>query len=367
MPDFNSINLNNQNVLQNLKLKNLMMNNSLSQNPQNLQSAQNNLSGGLQNNLANNILNNSINNSFSNVQNSNLTGVQNNLQANVVNGNNSLASTFQEAASKLQNKSLIYSFETAEMENQTVLKYLQNLMDLPNSIEKFVSEAANNKTNDKLVRVLVENLINTQALGELLNSNSKAAMQKLLALVSSTIKQGAKESSQMRELLSVLSSIQAQTSSTNSNALKEFLLLYIPLNYQVFDKNFDNSILSSTGSDIQDAINNSELSILFQTKNFSNIFCALNSIDNELSIEVFSSSLFPFSKFQKIIDEFSKTVNLNLNAQFRKIRDEKEHERKKYDFQNFKIISQNYVSTNVLLLSNLIIKIVFKIDDDFSL
>ena len=136
MPDFNSINLNNQNVLQNLKLKNMMMNNSSSQTMQSYQSSQNlqggqNLQNGqnAQNNFLNafqNNLNNSTNTSFSNVQSSNLTSVQNNFQ-NTVNGNNSLASTFQEAASKLQNKSLIYSFETAEMENQTVLKYLQNL------------------------------------------------------------------------------------------------------------------------------------------------------------------------------------------------------------------------------------------------
>ena len=41
------------------------------------------------------------------------------------------------------NPSLMYDFQLAKMDNETILKYLQNLMKLPNSIDKFVNQMMN--------------------------------------------------------------------------------------------------------------------------------------------------------------------------------------------------------------------------------
>jgi len=78
------------------------------------------------------------------------------------------------------NPSLMYDFSIAKMDNETVLKYLQNLLKLPNSIEQFVNQLNAQSIDPKIKSILIENMISTKALSELLNQNSTEAISKLL-------------------------------------------------------------------------------------------------------------------------------------------------------------------------------------------
>lgn len=141
------------------------------------------------------------------------------------------------------NPTLMYDFQMAKMDNETVLKYLQNMLKLPNSIEKFVNQLNSKNVDPKLASILLENLISTKTLAEFLNQNSIDAISKLMQTISASLKQGNNDVSQLKEILNVLSVIQ-NSSALNINTVKELLLLYIPLNQSVFDKEIVQNELS---------------------------------------------------------------------------------------------------------------------------
>ena len=256
------------------------------------------------------------------------------------------------------NPSLMYDFALAKMDNETMLKYLQNLMKLPNSIDKFVNQLNSKNIDPKIASILIENMISTKALSQFLNQNSTEAISKLMQTISSSLKSGISDVSQLKEILAVLGSIQSST-SMNANSIKELLLLYIPLNTPVFDKSVDGKIQNE---EEKQAIENSKLSILFETINFSNLSIAINEAENNLFIDVYSTIDFPKAEFIRIIEALSKEANIVSLIDFK----EKQKIEAQNKTQNFKILSDGFISPNALILAHIIIKTILKIDSEFS-
>jgi len=255
------------------------------------------------------------------------------------------------------NPSLMYDFQAAKMDNETILKYLQNLMKLPNSIDKFVNQLNSKNIDSKISAILIENMISIKALSQFLNENSNNAISKLMQTISLTLKSGANDVSQLKEILSILGAIQT-TTSINTNTLKELLLLYIPLNAPVFDKNISGEIQNE---EEKEAIKNSKISILFETINFSNILATINESENNLFIDIFSSSDFNKEEFSRIVETLSKEANIVSIIDFK----DKQKNDKTNETQNFKVLSDGFISPNALLLAHIIIKTILKIDEDF--
>lgn len=256
------------------------------------------------------------------------------------------------------NPALMYDFQMAKMDNETVLKYLQNMLKLPNSIEKFVNQLNSKNVDPKLASILLENLISTKALAEFLNQNSTDAISKLMQTISASLKQGNNDVSQLKEILNVLSVIQ-NSSALNINTVKELLLLYIPLNQPVFDKEIVQNELSE---DEKNNIKQSKLSILFETINFSNMLCCINEQENTLFLDLFCSKGFAKDKFNSVVLELSKEAGINSLIEFK----EKQDILLKNVIQNFKIISDGFISPNSLILAHIVIKTILKIDNDFK-
>lgn len=254
------------------------------------------------------------------------------------------------------NPSLMYDFQMVKMDSETMLKYLQNLMKLPNSIEKFVNQLSNKNIDPKLASILIENMISTKALSEFLNQNSTQAISKLMQTISQALKSGTSDVSQLKEILSILGAMQNST-NLNSNSIKELLLLYIPLNIPVFDKNIDGEIKNEEESK---AIKNSKLSILFETINFTNILITLNEFENDILIDLYSIESFPKNEFTRIINALSKEANISSLIEFKN----KQNEENNNNTQNFKIISDGFISPNTLILAHLVIKTILKLDEN---
>lgn len=291
---------------------------------------------------------------FNNISNQKAGLVQNNPQENSQNQTQYQAQIQQNQA-QIINPALMYDFKTSLMDKETVLKYLQNLMKLPNSIDEFVNQLNSKNINPKISSILIENMISIKALSEFLNQNSAQAVSKLMQIISQTLKSGNSDIEQLKEILSVLNTI--QTSTTTTNALKELLLLYIPLNIPNFDKNIEGKI---ENEEEKEAIKNSRLSILFETINFSNILVAINESQNDLYISLFAPSNFAKDEFERILSALSKEANIFALIDFKLKQGDK-----KGEAQNFKIISDNVISPNCLILAHLIIKIIIKLDCDF--
>ena len=176
--------------------------------------------------------------------------------------------------------------------------------------------------------------------------------------ISSSLKSGISDVSQLKELLAILGTIQS-TTSINTNSIKELLLLYIPLNAPVFDKNINEKFQNE---EEEQAIKNSKLSILFETINFSNLSITINESENNLYIDVFSTLDFPKAEFIRITQALSKEANIVSLIDFK----EKQKTEERNENQNFKILSDGFISPNALLLAHIVIKTILKIDSEFN-
>lgn len=254
-----------------------------------------------------------------------------------------------------QAQNIVYDFEMAKMDSEMLLKYIQSSMKMPNTIEEFLQN-----NNAQTLKILIKDILNTKILAEFLNQNSTQAIETILKTISSSLKSGITDVGQLKDVLGILTAIQSQT-NLNSNALKELMLLYIPLNPAVFDKQVD---FLPSSEDIAQEIENSTLSIIFETVNFSNILCCINEADGSLYVSFYCDKGFPFERFSKVIYTVSKEANLNVvldNKNSRKI-----NKNNPAPSKNLKIISSGFVPASILILAHIIIKSVFKTDEVFG-
>ena len=300
-------------------------------------------------------LNNTVTQNQNNGVNNETQDISQNIQQTIANlSTNVFAKDAKNYLNALeQNQAL--SKDILKMDNEIVQKYLQTLLDMPESID-IIFEKINPKNSKsyQFLKIFVENMLNNKELSQLLKQNSNDAIQKLLNVITQSMRQG-HDTSQLKEILSVLNTIHT-TSLINTNTLRELFLLYIPINYQVFKEDSDFSKITSEN---EDKIKESTLSILFETVNFSNILATLEEDSGKIIIQLYSSSDFPCNEFQKIISIYSKENSINAICDFVKIKEIGDKGAK----QNFKIISKNLVSINVLNISNVIIKTIFKLDN----
>lgn len=311
-------------------------------------------------NSLNNInFNQNMGNYQRNISNTPAQIVQQNINQTPNQGQNPNQNALLNQQRTLLNPEFLFNFETFQMDNETVTKYLQNLLKLPNSLDKFMQEINNPKLNPKALNILVENLVNLKAIGELLNDNSKAAIQKLLQTIAQAAKSTGGNTEQLKEMLSVLSSIQSSNLNATTNTIKELLLLYIPIDIQAFNKEVEFKNLSE---EEQEKVQSSALSIMIETINFSNILCLINENDNSLYIELSANENFTFDKFKTIVEVLARESSIKTYIEFKPAKKYQDANSK----QNFKIVSGGFVQTNVLILAHIIIKAIFKIDSDFG-
>ncbi len=327
----------------------------------------------------NNNINNNINNNFTissakasivNTNSAQSANIQNAQNANIQNYTN------QNQNNSIMNQNInqlaAFDYSKIKMDNDTILKYLQNLLNLPKTIDELVNkiDAKTLRLNsqNKVFNVLIEDLISTKLLSEFLNTNSKEAINKLFQTISNSIKSGNTNVEQLKEMFNILNSIQNTTSNFNpitANSIKELLLLYIPLNKFVFDRPIetddDLKEIIKENSDSYSSSKNSKLTILFQTINFSNVLCSINIHNNDILINFYINELFPAIKFSKIFQMFLTKMNINAMMDFKT----KIKPNKIFDAQNFKIISDGLIPSNALILAHLVINLIFKFDNDF--
>ena len=200
-------------------------------------------------------------------------------------------------------------------------------------------------------------MLSNKELSQLLNQNSNEAIQKLLDVITQSLKYNI-DTSQLKDILSVLNVIH-NSSSINTNTLRELFLLYIPIDYQVLKQDSD---FKKFEEEHEDKIKNSILSVMLETYNFSNVLAILNGENNMVSLQICALEDFPFEKFKKYINEFSKGDSLNILCDFLKIKSAG----KTGKTQNFKVISQNYIPVSIMNTAYFTIRTIFKIDNDIS-
>lgn len=279
-------------------------------------------------------------------------------------------SVMQNSAQSTQKQTLSPELKMTPMEVEQTAKYVKELLNMPKDVAQVVSQLSANNTvttaqNMQLLLMLSSGKIDLNALAQLLSDNSKAALQKLVQTMSQAAKMGVSDTQQLKDLINTLGLVSVSTNDTTS-ALKNFILLYLPwlpLNAKGESLDFDIDVFDKTSSGGDDEAQS--VTILIETMNFSNVKALLEMTqDNKVEIMINCIEDFPREKVLAVLKKESQ--DLNIQAGLIVETTKKEIPKDTVKKARAEISASSAISPQLMLMAHAVIKIVFKIDKDFS-
>lgn len=314
---------------------------------------------------------NNVANSTQNALNSTFNTFNNNFQNNSENNNAPLV--FKSTPLTL---SLASELKLTTIEVEKKADYVKDLLNLPRDFSELInqittgnnpSSVLNSKLADILPMVLMsDGRVDLSKLSEFLSENSKSAMQKLMMTIANVSKYGANDVSNLKELMGLFSVNSNMASDTQ--ALKTLLLLYLPwlplAQRNENDLDFTIDIFDKIqGPDPESEENIETVKILIQTENFSNVIAMLetNSL-GQIDIDIVAGDNFPHKRVMEIIKEESSINNVKSNISSSVSKKADEEDIQKLASNNVKIMAAGAISPKLMLMTQLLIKIVIKVD-----
>lgn len=279
-------------------------------------------------------------------------------------------SVMQNSAQTTQKQTLSPELKMTPMEVEQTAKYVKELLNMPKDVAQVVSQLSANNTvttaqNMQLLLMLSSGKIDLNALAQLLSDNSKAALQKLVQTMSQAAKMGVSDTQQLKDLINTLGLVSVSTNDTTA-ALKNFILLYLPwlpLNAKGESLDFDIDVFDKTSSGGDDE--SQSVTILIETMNFSNVKALLEMTqDNKVEIMINCIEDFPREKVLAVLKKESQ--DLNIQAGLIVETTKKEIPKDTVKKARAEISASSAISPQLMLMAHAVIKIVFKIDKDFS-
>lgn len=279
-------------------------------------------------------------------------------------------SVMQNSAQTTQKQTLSPELKMTPMEVEQTAKYVKELLNMPKDVAQVVSQLSANNTittaqNMQLLLMLSSGKIDLNALAQLLSDNSKAALQKLVQTMSQAAKMGVSDTQQLKDLINTLGLVSVSTNDTTA-ALKNFILLYLPwlpLNAKGESLDFDIDVFDKTSSGADDEAQS--VTILIETMNFSNVKALLEMThDNKVEIMINCIEDFPREKVLAVLKKESQ--DLNIQAGLIVETTKKEIPKDTVKKARAEISASSAISPQLMLMAHAVIKIVFKIDKDFS-
>ncbi len=194
------------------------------------------------------------------------------------------------------------------LKNQKILAQLfDENAEIPSLSQNIQSQIAGAQKD--AVMLMFSGMIQMPAISELILKNSKQAVASLIIAMASASKNGM-TGDQIRENLSIINSCIAMAESGNpTQTLKSLMLLYLPwlpLNEGV---GFD---LEVTPPDGENESNDSQLTVLIQTRNYGNVKGVFTlTTSNSVDIYIICSEGFPKRTLQKSLMEESSSHAMN--------------------------------------------------------
>ena len=194
------------------------------------------------------------------------------------------------------------------LKNQKILAQLfDENAEIPSLSQNIQSQIAGAQKD--AVMLMFSGMIQMPAISELILKNSKQAVASLIIAMASASKNGM-TGDQIRENLSIINSCIAMAESGNpTQTLKSLMLLYLPwlpLNEGV---GFD---LEVTPPDGENESNDSQLTVLIQTRNYGNVKGVFTlTTSNSVDIYIICSEDFPKRTLQKRLREESSSHAMN--------------------------------------------------------
>ena len=288
-----------------------------------------------------------------------------------VNLSESFANSIMTGKSNIEQKqTLSPQLKMTPMEVEDNAKYVKELLNLPKDIAQTISQLVANKSmtsaqNAQLLLLLQSGKIDLNQLVLLLNDNTRAAMQKLVQTISQAARMGVNDAGQLKDLLNTLGLISTTTTDTSS-ALKNFILLYLPwlpLNAAGENLDFDIDVFDAASGAADDELQS--VIILIETMNFSNVRATLEMTqDGKVEILINCIESFPREKVLSVLKKESQNLNIQTGLVVETTK--KEIQKDEIKKARAQISASSCVSPQLMLMAHAVIKIVFKIDKDFS-
>lgn len=253
-------------------------------------------------------------------------------------------------------------------ENSAVIKEAlqlpQDLKDLVGQLAKPANEQGQNAQNQQGKGWSVDTEVDLNMLTKLLGENPKETMNKL---VQAMAKDGNINAKSIKSALASTADVGTVSDSSNSQVIKNVLLLYLP--YLPFDpekKNFNFDVSFSSGG--EDDIQDQGIELMIKTENYGNIKAYLNLGDEKtVHVLVNCNKAFPTDLLNKLMQKEAGKNKVKIVMTFSDKNQptqnalgepKKEGQSKEVRIKS----SSSTVKSGLILMSYALIKSVFEID-----
>lgn len=267
-------------------------------------------------------------------------------------------------ASRTVGQMLFSNFKMNHLESLERSLYVKDLMKLPKEMDEVLILLQKNSPEVKEMAELLSTNINMDELAQLIQSNGKGAMSKLIQAMAEASKQGITDLSQIKDAMKLINaSVSVAGQNDSAQLLKSFMLLYLPWLPLQEGVDFELEIESSTGENSEEE---TTITILISTRNYGNVKVTLILVTRN-SIEIFIDSCenFPKEELLTKINAESQKHSIQTNVAF-------EQNITKNDSQEAprqaKISMSNLKEINpfLLIMANAVIRNTIELDNQLS-
>lgn len=273
--------------------------------------------------------------------------------------------------------------ETQLVNQQTQLNgadkstYVKDLLNLPQTMEDFLllmtstasssgAKTAATLSAKDLASLLLASNLDLSKMAALLQQNGKEALSKLIQMTAKFNQMGVSmKNDQMNELASVINASVSTAGASQNQALKSFLLLYLP--WLPLGENTNFSIEIGSNSPEEGGESDDSVTILISTENFGNVKIILFKQGNKsITMQIACSKEFPKEFVEKAIEVQAQSYNVQTGIAF----EEKQVEKPKKQETSQTQVSLNTspgVNPFLILMAHAVIKIVIGVDKAYSL
>lgn len=269
-----------------------------------------------------------------------------------------------------QQASLNTQFALAQMESTQRAVLVKELLNLPSTLQELISTLQNSQTQNAqntAQNAQLQNLqtINIAALMQLMQTNGKDALAKIMQLAGMLNKQGNVDNKQLQELQFIVNACMPNATTTNTQFMKNLILLYLPWLPIGENNNFDIEFTSSEEQGGEDTSDDT-ITILIKTENYGNVKVLLVlEAANRVNIVINCAKIFPkellLSKLKENSKEYKLETAVAVNEHETVERSELSNE------QKIHMSGASVLNPYVLLMAHAVIRNVIEIDKSQSL
>ncbi len=254
-------------------------------------------------------------------------------------------------------------FMLSQMDSAERALLVKDLLNLPGSLKDLIATMQSATTKNAISQLQNMNTLNVADLMALMQMNGKDALAKIMQLTSLLNKTGNVNTKQLQELQFIVNACMPNAQMSNTQFMKNLILLYLPWLPIGENNNFDIEFSSQgekSGDESDDTI-----TILIQTENYGNVKVLLIlEQTNKVNMSVNCAKIFPKELLQEKLKQCSEEYKLHTEME---IIEHETIEKSELGTQKIHMSGASVLNPYVLLMAHAVIKAVIEIDKSQSL